>query len=332
MDSKASTTEPNNNGNSSHTQDENNTPAEGDNSSRARPSMMQSTTLATSAMVNTNTEDNSVSHAPLPTPATTAVLTTVELLEQILLHVDMRTLLLSQRVSFTWFETILESKRLKQKLFFADATRAELPGLLEFQDRPTVDTSGKNEDPTVPPNIWQMGETTIPYTELVGGQTILFNPLLLQISDVGNGTGEQVLQFRQDTPQKIAKAMQTKQKVSDPRYTITDPHIRTSRDRMLLIHPVAGTPLTIRIGHNIGDSFCVTRNFSEWWSHSFGTLVNGAESALANRACPGDYDRPCVVGREGKKKTHEMWIPGRKVRDGEVEEMMGGVGKGPKKK
>lgn len=50
-------------------------------------------------------------------PASTQVLGTTELLEMILLNVDMKTLLLSQRVSRSWQRLISTSIHLRRALF-----------------------------------------------------------------------------------------------------------------------------------------------------------------------------------------------------------------------
>lgn len=55
---------------------------------------------------------------PGATPAATAVLQEPCLLEMILVEVDIKTLLLVQRVSELWQETIKDSSKLQKKLFF----------------------------------------------------------------------------------------------------------------------------------------------------------------------------------------------------------------------
>jgi len=61
---------------------------------------------------------------------TTKVLLIPELLEEILLHLDMATLLVSaQRVSTLWFDVISRSKRLQQALFFTPITPSVKPSL-----------------------------------------------------------------------------------------------------------------------------------------------------------------------------------------------------------
>nr|OQO30502.1 hypothetical protein B0A51_01731 [Rachicladosporium sp. CCFEE 5018] len=47
-----------------------------------------------------------------------ALLNIIELLELLLTHLDLKTLLLSQRVSTTWNTTIAQSRVLQEKLFF----------------------------------------------------------------------------------------------------------------------------------------------------------------------------------------------------------------------
>lgn len=64
-----------------------------------------------------------------PTPAAQVVLATNELFEQILLELDMRTLLLAQRVDYRWYALINQSKSLQKKLFFIPATRQDLKKL-----------------------------------------------------------------------------------------------------------------------------------------------------------------------------------------------------------
>ncbi|KAK3070613.1 hypothetical protein LTR53_010168, partial [Teratosphaeriaceae sp. CCFEE 6253] len=72
---------------------------------------------------------------PTPTPAADAVLVSPELLELILLKVDNKTLLLSQRTSHTFQGVIAGSPRLQKKLFFrAAATIDEALILGEGED------------------------------------------------------------------------------------------------------------------------------------------------------------------------------------------------------
>ena len=61
--------------------------------------------------------------------ATHQVLTTVELLEKILLHADAEALLCAQRVSKTCYDTIRGSRRLQKKLFFGTVYRDGWSGL-----------------------------------------------------------------------------------------------------------------------------------------------------------------------------------------------------------
>lgn len=63
------------------------------------------------------------------TPAADNVLKTTEPLEMILVRVDVKTLLLAQRVAPVWRANVTSSKVLQKKLFFLPATREELPGL-----------------------------------------------------------------------------------------------------------------------------------------------------------------------------------------------------------
>ncbi|CAK1355668.1 hypothetical protein CB0940_00631 [Cercospora beticola] len=61
-----------------------------------------------------------------------------ELFEQIMIHVDMRTLLLAQRVDKHWSTIISTSKPLQQKLFFLPATRAQLIALNTIELGPII--------------------------------------------------------------------------------------------------------------------------------------------------------------------------------------------------
>lgn len=71
--------------------------------------------------------------APLPTtsspPPAHVVLATNELFEQILLGLDIKTLLLSQRVDGHWRAMISKSTLLQKKLYFLPATKDDMPKL-----------------------------------------------------------------------------------------------------------------------------------------------------------------------------------------------------------
>lgn len=69
-----------------------------------------------------------------PSPAENEVLGINELFELILLRLDMKTLLLSQRVDSHWRDTISSSTLLQKKLFFLPATLEELPQLNIVED------------------------------------------------------------------------------------------------------------------------------------------------------------------------------------------------------
>ncbi|KLU90779.1 hypothetical protein MAPG_10630 [Magnaporthiopsis poae ATCC 64411] len=69
---------------------------------------------------SSNTPEPSTAKSAMAQTQTAAatVFGTTELLEDILARVDIRTLLLSQRVSRTWYETIASSRPLQRQLFF----------------------------------------------------------------------------------------------------------------------------------------------------------------------------------------------------------------------
>ncbi|KAK4896105.1 hypothetical protein LTR27_005962 [Elasticomyces elasticus] len=73
------------------------------------------TTIGSDGEQQPSVDDPTKSHV---TPACDRVLGIIELLEHILMHTDMQTLLLAQRVSRTFLNTITNSTPLQQKLFF----------------------------------------------------------------------------------------------------------------------------------------------------------------------------------------------------------------------
>ena len=86
---------------------------------------------------------------------------TPELLELMLIEVDMRTLLLSQRVSKYWQELITNSTKLKKKLFLVPATSNELVTLsiapqpkssTTLDERPTMAVVSTSSQTSGPPS------------------------------------------------------------------------------------------------------------------------------------------------------------------------------------
>lgn len=122
-----------------------------------------------------------------PTPAADNVFNTNELLEMILLKVDIKTLLLSQRVDKTWRTIITGSKNLQKKLFFLPATRDELSRLNLVEESKVVDESTLY-DPEVSHvfrdqrsyNIFKLGFWPSPDGPRKTSNPSPYNPLLLQ--------------------------------------------------------------------------------------------------------------------------------------------------------
>lgn len=133
--------------------------------------------------------------APKPSPAVPAVLQIVELLEQILLRLDMKTLLLAQRVHPQWKAVIAKSALLQKKLFLMPATRRELAKLNLVEEDSYADID--REDLVVTKNVWK------PDTQTPPGRIkpqdcgfIVYNPLLLRQRPIVRN-GERLLQLRQ---------------------------------------------------------------------------------------------------------------------------------------
>ncbi|KAK5725292.1 hypothetical protein LTR17_013055 [Elasticomyces elasticus] len=80
------------------------------------------------------------------TPAADAALAITELLESILVRVDAKTLLLSQRVCHKWRDVIEGSHVLQQKLFLRPATLAEATNLSAEDENKALVVMRSNED------------------------------------------------------------------------------------------------------------------------------------------------------------------------------------------
>jgi hypothetical protein len=97
-----------------------------------------------------------------------AVFGTAELFEQILLQVDMKTLLLSQRVNTQWRDTITDSPALQKKLFFKPGTFGEAKEFVQADEH-----HGRIFITLTPEyRVWKLTEPAQP--------TAIVNPLLLR--------------------------------------------------------------------------------------------------------------------------------------------------------
>lgn len=177
--------------------------------------------------------------------AAAQVLTTVELLEQILLRLDMKTLLLSQRVSLGWNAAISQSSMLNKKLFFKPAARKDLLELrmLEEELHPnTLFNLEENLDSNISQvdmgkiwNVWCMGEEIRDirgrFITFGDCETIVYNPLLLRQQFVAHNPFR-LLQLREIPRFMPLDRPKTMLESSTPM-----PEQRGSWDRMLLVQP-----------------------------------------------------------------------------------------------
>ncbi|GIZ40403.1 hypothetical protein CKM354_000374000 [Cercospora kikuchii] len=159
---------------------------------------------ATAAAVTTTAEEHT-SHGP-------AVFHIIELFEGILCNLDMKTLLLAQRVDRHWRTIICTSKPMQQKLFFQPATFDQILSLNAVETRLPItehEYPGQKQDNQVTPepNIFNLVYAQ-PW------KLVLYNPLLFD---------PQVF----ESPQLLPKIYQKPDSTT----------IRPSWEKMLLVQP-----------------------------------------------------------------------------------------------
>ncbi|PIB00719.1 hypothetical protein CB0940_00630 [Cercospora beticola] len=123
---------------------------------------------ATAAAVNTTAEEHT-NHGPV-------VFHITELFEKIMCNLDMKTLLLAQRVDRHWRTVICASKPLQQKLFFQPATLKQMLSLNAVETcRSKLITKRpgrRGNHPSLFHNICSLGSDKSP-------EVAIYNPLLL---------------------------------------------------------------------------------------------------------------------------------------------------------
>lgn len=243
---------------------------------------------------------------------------TVELLEKILVNLDMKTLLLSQRVNADFNTVITESSKCQKKLFFAPATRDEISSLNMVQDAGYYHPSCCHW-PWSNSKIYNLWDTdhSLPLSyyrpEPGWGNIVLYNPLLLsQDSRDYEGYGT-----------NCTSSLHLWQK--NNRFKLGEIPEDPSWKRMLLFQPTSvDVELKIMPDFYSGG---MSRAYPYAYDSGLGfaEFVVGAEEYAHGRAT-ADYPKspwsPSIIFSRGKKQCNaKLQVSGRPVRTEKVVEL-----------
>lgn len=220
-----------------------------------------------------------------------------ELFEQIMIHVDMRTLLLAQRVDKHWHMTISTSKPLQQKLFLLPATRAQLIALNTIELCPAVwhpDDDDKRPPtqfgPATQPedryNICKLpGKcyTTGPYHPPRDFQLVVYNPIILNM------------------PKSKYKPPVLQPKIR----SVPDSTVRPSWEKMLIVQPPQPKKLMYFVDTRY--SSCQyragARNFAAGGDAALLEVLSLAEQCLQERYKSTHPECVCEIRGPGQNAT-----------------------------